>query len=219
MKDEKELKERWRKLLKFNVLFRLYTELDLQEKTESNPAGALTKTMAELEQDARVKVMKTYDDWLKRMDKMDQDDRRSMFLNVITNIYDPHTGYFPPADKENFDIQMSGQLEGIGATLQEKDGYIQVAAIVPGSACYRQGELAEDDIILKVAQGKEEPVDIVDMRVDDAVKYIRGPKRNGSAPDGQENRWQHENHLDHSRHRGARGNLCPFCDDQKQLHQ
>ncbi|MBK9451178.1 MAG: carboxy terminal-processing peptidase [Bacteroidetes bacterium] len=175
-KDEKELKERWRKLLKFNVLSRLYTELDLQEKTESNPAGASTKTMAELEQDARVKVMKTYDDWSKRMDKMDQDDRRSMFLNVITNIYDPHTGYFPPADKENFDIQMSGQLEGIGATLQEKDGYIQVAAIVPGSACYRQGELAEDDIILKVAQGKEEPVDIVDMRVDDAVKYIRGPK-------------------------------------------
>jgi carboxyl-terminal processing protease len=175
-KDEKELKERWRKLLKYNVLSRLYTELDLQEKSESNPAGASTKSLAELEQDARVKVMKTYDDWAKRMDKVDLDDRRSMFLNVITNIYDPHTGYFPPADKENFDIQMSGQLEGIGATLQEKDGYIQVSAIVPGSACYRQGELQEDDIILKVAQGKAEPVDIVDMRVDDAVKYIRGPK-------------------------------------------
>lgn len=175
-KDEKELKERWRKLLKYNVLSRLYTELDLQEKSESNPAGATNKSMAELEQDARAKVMKTYDDWAKRMDKVDEEDRRSMFLNVITNIFDPHTGYFPPADKENFDIQMSGQLEGIGATLQEKDGYIQVAAIVPGSACYRQGELQEDDIILKVAQGKEEPVDIVDMRVDDAVKFIRGPK-------------------------------------------
>ncbi|HEX2901288.1 MAG TPA: tail-specific protease, partial [Bacteroidia bacterium] len=92
-KDEKELKERWRKLLKYNVLSRLYTELDLQEKSESNPAGATNKSMAELEQDARAKVMKTYDDWAKRMDKVDEEDRRSMFLNVITNIFDPHTGY------------------------------------------------------------------------------------------------------------------------------
>lgn len=175
-KDEAELKDRWRKLLKWNVLSRIVTELDLQEKSESNPAGSTQKTFGELEQDARVKVMKTYDDWAKRMDKLDLDDRHSLFLNTITNVYDPHTGYFPPADKENFDIQMSGKLEGIGATLQEKDGYIQVAAIVPGSACYRQGELAEDDIILKVAQGDEEPVDLVDMRVDDAVKFIRGPK-------------------------------------------
>lgn len=175
-RDEQELKERWRKLLKYNVLSRLHTEMDLQGKSESNPAGSTPKSLDEMEQDARVKVMKTYDDWSKRMEKMDQEDRRSMFLNAITNIYDPHTGYFPPDDKENFDIQMSGQLEGIGATLQEKDGYIQVAAIVPGSACYRQGELQEDDIILKVAQGKDEPVDIVDMRVDDAVKLIRGPK-------------------------------------------
>jgi carboxyl-terminal processing protease len=175
-RDEKELKERWRKLLKYNVLSRLYTELDLQEKPASNPAGGTTKTFAELEQDARAKVMKTYDDWSKRMDKVDEADRRSIFLNAITNVYDPHTGYFPPDDKENFDIQMSGQLEGIGATLQEKDGYIQVAEIVPGSACYRQGELQKDDIILKVAQGSGEPVDLVDMRVDDAVKHIRGPK-------------------------------------------
>lgn len=175
-KDEKELKDRWRKLLKWNVLSRIVTELDLQEKSESNPAGATAKSFEELEQEARAKVMKTYDDWAKRMEKLDLDDRHSLFLNTITNVYDPHTGYFPPADKENFDIQMSGKLEGIGATLQEKDGYIQVAAIVPGSACYRQGELAEDDIILKVAQGNEEPVDLVDMRVDDAVKFIRGPK-------------------------------------------
>jgi carboxyl-terminal processing protease len=175
-KDEKELKERWRQSLKYQVLSRLQAELDLQEKSESNPAGSTTKTFAEQEQDARAKVMKTYDDWSKRMDKVDQGDRRTAFLNAITAVYDPHTGYFPPDDKENFDIQMSGQLEGIGATLQEKDGYIQVSAIVPGSASYRQGELQEDDVILKVAQGKDEAVDIVDMRLDDAVKLIRGPK-------------------------------------------
>lgn len=174
-KDEKELKERWRQSLKFQVLSRLQTELDLQDKADSNPAGA-NKSLEVLEQEARAKVMKTYDDWSKRMDKVDASDRRSAFLNAIANVNDPHTGYYPPDDKENFDIQMSGQLEGIGATLQEKDGYIQVSAIVPGSASYRQGELQEDDIILKVAQGADEPVDIVDMKLDDAVKLIRGPK-------------------------------------------
>lgn len=175
-RDEKELKERWRQSLKYQVLSRLHTELDLQSKTESNPAGTVAKTFGELEQDARAKVMKTYDDWAKRMDKVDLDDRRSVFFNALTNVYDPHTNYYPPDDKENFDINMSGKLEGIGATLQEKDGYIQVSAIVPGSASYRQGELQEDDIILKVGQGAEEPVDIVDMKLDDAVKLIRGPK-------------------------------------------
>lgn len=174
--DEKELKERWRKSLKYQVLSRLQTEIELQEKNKEGGASTEEKSFDEMEQDARVKVMKTYDDWLKRMEKVDIEDRRSIFLNAITSTYDPHTNYYPPNDKENFDIQMSGQLEGIGATLQEKEGYIQVAAIVPGSASYRQGDLQEDDIILKVAQGADEPVDIVDMRLDDAVKLIRGKK-------------------------------------------
>ena len=71
---------------------------------------------------------------------------------------------------------MSGQLEGIGASLQEKDGYIRVAAIVPGSPSWKQGQLKEGDLIIKVAQGKDEPIDVVDMRLDNAVKLIRGKK-------------------------------------------
>lgn len=174
-KDEKELKERWRKSLKYQVMSRIETAIEVQD-TESEDGSAEEKDMTQLEQDAREKVMKTFDDWSKRMDKVDEEDRRSVFLNAITSTYDPHTNYYPPKDKENFDIQMSGQLEGIGATLQEKEGYIQVVAIVPGSASYRQGELSEDDIILKVGQGSDEAVDIVDMNLDDAVKLIRGKK-------------------------------------------
>jgi carboxyl-terminal processing protease len=71
---------------------------------------------------------------------------------------------------------MSGRLEGIGATLQEKDGYIKVTEIVTGSPSWRQGELQAGDIIMKVAQGDAEAVDIVDMRLDKAVQLIRGPK-------------------------------------------
>lgn len=168
-----ELKDRWRKQLKWQVVARIVTELELQE---SDKFTGTPKTLTQLEEESRVKIMKTYDDWARRMDKVDKNDRRNAFLNALANTYDPHTGYFPPDDKENFDIQMSGKLEGIGATLQEKDGYIEVAKIVPGSASYRQGDLEEGDIILKVAQGADEPVDVVDMRLDDAVKLVRGPK-------------------------------------------
>jgi carboxyl-terminal processing protease len=97
-------------------------------------------------------------------------------MNAISQIYDPHTDFYAPKDKENFDIQLSGQLEGIGATLTQKDGYIKVAAIVPGSPSYKQGQLKAEDIILKVAQAENEPIDVVDMKLDQAIKLIRGKK-------------------------------------------
>jgi carboxyl-terminal processing protease len=82
----------------------------------------------------------------------------------------------PPTTKEDFDIHMRGSLEGIGAVLQEDDGYIKVSRIIPGGAADRQKELQAEDIILMVAQGAAEPVDIVDMRIRDAVELIRGDK-------------------------------------------
>ncbi len=81
-----------------------------------------------------------------------------------------------PQSKEDFDISMRGSLEGIGATLREEDGYIKVIKVIPGSAADRQGQLHADDVILAVAQGKEEPVDVTDMRLRDAVALIRGDK-------------------------------------------
>ena len=181
-KNEAELRDRWRKYLKFSVLSRIATKVAIQEGIEEvdeddedeDPTKAMT--FEEMEEDARQKVMKTYNEWERRIDKLTKKDRRAVYLNAIVSTYDPHTSYYPPRDKENFDIQMSGKLEGIGATLQEKDGYIKVVSIVPGSPSYRQGELKEDDIILKVAQASDEPVDIVDMRLDDAVQLIRGKK-------------------------------------------
>ncbi len=78
--------------------------------------------------------------------------------------------------KEDFDIEMSGSLEGIGAVLQEDPPYIKVVEIVPGGAAWRQKELEVDDVILAVAQGEGEAIDLVDMRVGNAVRYIRGKK-------------------------------------------
>ena len=88
---------------------------------------------------------------------------------AFARAYDPHTGYMPPQSKEDFDISMRGSLEGIGATLRDDEGYIKVVKVIPGSAADRQGQLQADDVILAVAQGPAEPVDVTDMRLRDAV--------------------------------------------------
>ncbi|MDX2003338.1 MAG: carboxy terminal-processing peptidase [Chitinophagales bacterium] len=176
-KNEKEMIDLWRKSLKYQVLVKIDEQLQRQEEaTEKKDTSVKILSLAEIEKDAREKVRKSYDNFYTRMRKIDMDEQRSLYLNAITSTFDPHTNFFPPKDKENFDISMSGQLEGIGATLQEDNGYIKVTSIVPGSPSYKQGELKEGDYILKVAQATGEPVDIVDMPVDEAVKLIRGKK-------------------------------------------
>jgi carboxyl-terminal processing protease len=175
-KDSTELKEQWRKYLKLQVLSRVVDMKEEQEKAKEKSDTVKIKSVQELEEDARNKVLKNTNDWFKRLKKLTRNDRLSSYFNAITAIYDPHTEYYAPKDKANFDISMSGKLEGIGAQLQEKDGYIRVTDIVPGSASWRQGQLKPGDIILKVAQGDNDPVVITDMRLDDAVQLIRGKK-------------------------------------------
>ena len=177
VKNEKELKERWRKYLKYSVLTRLYADQKAQEKSLSNAdTSFIPKSMDTLQAMAQRSVLKTHRDWYKRLKRLDRQDRLAMYVNSITSVYDPHTNYFPPEQKEDFDIQMSGRLEGIGAQLQEKDGYIKITNVIPGGPSSLQGELKTNDLILKVAQEGEEAVDIIDWRISDAVKIIRGPK-------------------------------------------
>ncbi len=176
-KDANELKESWRKALKYQVLLELNTKLEIQKKAkEKNDTSIVQKSFDELEAEARKKVEKRNKDYFHRLSQLEQKDRYNILMNSISMSFDPHTNYYPPKDKEDFDIAMSGQLEGIGATLQEKDGYIKVVHIVPGSPSYKQGELKDGDLILKVAQGNGEAVDITDMRLDKAVRLIRGKK-------------------------------------------
>jgi carboxyl-terminal processing protease len=173
----KEMREFWRKYLKYQVLVRLEESMQIQEKARERKDTVIkVKTFAEMEEEARSKVMKSQADLFKRLKDVDKNDRLSDYINSMANSYDPHTEYFAPKDKENFDITMTGQLEGIGAQLQEKDGYVKVANIVPGSPSYRQGQLKAGDIILKVAQGSQEAVDVTDMRIDNVVSLIRGKK-------------------------------------------
>ena len=175
-KDTNELKERWRKIFKYETLTRLNAYLNRQEKKREKNDTVKVKTLEELEEQARNEVLKQYKNWFEFRDKLNRNDWFALYINSITRVFDPHTEYMPPKIKEDFDIYMSGKLEGIGATLQYKDGEIKVVKIIPGGAAWRQGELETGDIILKVAQEGEEPVSIVGWRLDDAVRLIRGPK-------------------------------------------
>lgn len=176
-KNDKELRTYWYLTLKYQTMARLAELLEEQEiaQVEGGKSDRIL-TYQELEEEARKKVLKIQDDWFSRMDKIDREDRFSTYLNAIAGAYDPHTNYFPPQEKENFDISMSGRLEGIGARLQEDGRYVKVVSIVPGSPSDIQGELEVGDKVMSVAQGKAEPVNAIDMPIDDVVSMIRGEK-------------------------------------------
>ena len=113
----------------------------------------------------------------KNIEKETYEDLRHLYINALLGSYDSHTSYYPIEKKEDFDISISGQLEGIGAVLSEKEDYIQVERVVAGGAASRQGDLTVNDKILKVGQGLSGGYEsIVGMRVRDAVKLIRGKK-------------------------------------------
>ncbi|MFT5762870.1 MAG: carboxyl-terminal processing protease, partial [Saprospiraceae bacterium] len=133
-KDNNELKDYWRKSLKYEVMNRLYDKMEAQKDLKE---GEELKTQEELEKEARKATVETYDDVFERLSKLRRSDRLSDYLNAITNVYDPHTGYFEPKDKENFDISMSGTLEGIGARLQTDGDYTKVTEIVPGGPAWK----------------------------------------------------------------------------------
>ncbi len=175
VRTNEELKERWRLTLKSQVVSR-YLDLEEEAIAEEKEKGTKIPNEEKLWQEANVKVSKQMKTFLKRLRQETRQDHIDRFFNSVTRAFGPHTNYIAPANKEQFDINMSGSLEGIGALLREEDGQIKIVRIIPGSASARQGSLKAEDIILSVAQGQEEPVDITDMRLKEAVRMIRGAK-------------------------------------------
>lgn len=169
--NDAELKDYWRKSIKYDILSRFQRKMNDQEKLEDKSKA---KSEVELMAEARKQSKKSYSDWFKRLNKQRRSDRYETFLNSIANYFDPHTDYFSPKDKQDFDITMGGKLIGIGARLTEQDDYTKVASIVPGGPAYKGKELGVDDLITKVKQEDEEAVDVVGMRLDDVVQMIRG---------------------------------------------
>ena len=172
--DENARKEAWRKVLKYRTLEKL---TDLQELRDKEKNKDSIKTDVQLEAAARVKVKQLYDRYFERLkNRQNDNDRFNLYVNAITTTMDPHTDYFPPDEKRAFEEQMAGKFFGIGAQLKEEGDKIKVVSIVTGSPSWKQGKLKINDVIQKVAQGNNEPVDITGYPVEDAVKIIRGKK-------------------------------------------
>ncbi len=171
------LKDRWRKQLKFTALSNFYDLQKDEENKQKDDEEYTPKPESELEKEARKSTQNSLEEAYDILDDVDRKDWFSMYINSIVEVFDPHTNYFAPRDKERFDIQMSGSLEGIGARLQKKMDNIKVLEIISGGPAWRGEELEVGDIIQKVKQeDEEEPVSIIGMPLDDAVELIKGPK-------------------------------------------
>jgi carboxyl-terminal processing protease len=201
-KSVAELKDKWRKQIKLSTLSSLTDKLKLEEdkkksissdKTKENITGTdidptekpktakgeidkTPKTYEQLERETRESAEKSLNEFFSSINDLNREDWFSVFINSIAVRFDPHTSYFAPDEKERFDVSMSGKLEGIGARLQKKNDFTEITELISGGPAWRGKQLESGDVILKVAQGDGEAVDVVGMRIDDVVKKIKGPK-------------------------------------------
>ena len=205
-KNFKDLSDRWRKQIKLSTLSSLTDRLEMQDnkskgivktkdstavlnsgenikvdpyesaKTSADKGDGKIKSFEELEKETRENALKSLDEYFGFMNDLDRNDWFSVYINSITARFDPHTNYFAPEEKERFDVSISGKLEGIGARLQKKNDYTEITELISGGPAWRGKLLESGDLIMKVAQGNNEAVDVVGMRLDDVVKKIKGPK-------------------------------------------
>ncbi|MEE3634804.1 MULTISPECIES: carboxy terminal-processing peptidase [Pseudomonas] len=156
LKNEAELDDLWRKRLKDEVL-------------RLKIAGKEPKAIQEL-------LTKRYKNQLSRLDQTRAEDIFQAYINTFAQSYDPHTNYLSPDNAENFDINMSLSLEGIGAVLQSDNDQVKIVRLVPAGPAAKTKQVAPADKIVGVAQGDKEMVDVIGWRLDEVVKLIRGPK-------------------------------------------
>ncbi len=190
-----DLEERWRKQLKYATLGTFDSKMTMNKNgsgmsgtddalveasVSKLPENTVTNipllTSEEAEIAARESTQKTLDEFFDFVNDMERKDWFVQYINTIVDEFDPHTFYFAPDDKEKFDMSMSGKFEGIGARLQKKPEGAKIVEIISGGPVWRDQRLEVGDEIIKVGQNGEEPIDIVGMRLDDAIKMIKGPE-------------------------------------------
>lgn len=180
--SKSEMKNRWRKQLKYSTIDNYDNELNKTIKiidssfTQKNTIEK-KRTKKEAELEARLKTKEFLVESYSIMEDLERNDWFDNYLNSIVEVFDPHTAYYAPVDKERFDQDMSGKLEGIGARLQKKNNEVKIIELISGGPAWKGKELEAGDVILKVAQENDiEATSIVGMRLDNAIKFIKGPK-------------------------------------------
>lgn len=187
-KNQEELRNEWKKFIKYNILQEIET-LNAKEEAQKEKKDSVTrfklKDTIKLQilspQEKQVKATEEVKDLLtsmfKRYEKRKKMDWFSVYMNAYTEVFDPHTNYFSPQDKEDFDVNFAGKVIGIGATIQEKKGKIIIGTLVVGAPAWKSKQISEGDEILKVKSKKdEEPINVTGMLSDEAVRFIRGEK-------------------------------------------
>ena len=183
VKSKRQMKERWRQQLKYNTLSNYDDKMSDEELAfKSHGTNELNevytkKLRSEIEKEAREATRKSFAEMFDATEDLQQKDYFAIYINAIVEEFDPHTFYFAPQDKDRFDTAMKGSFEGIGARLQKRMDNTKIVDIISGGPVWRQNKIEVGDIIVKVRQEKEkESVSIVGMRLDDAIKLIKGPK-------------------------------------------
>lgn len=171
-----QLKSRWLKRLKLSALDRFADKKKEEKEKFESDSTYVMKSDVELEKDARKLTLENTRDYFDLVKDLDRKDWFSVYINAIVMQFDPHTFYFAPEEKDRFDTSMSGKFEGIGARLQKRNQEVKIVEVISGGPIWRGKLLDVGDIILKVAQKGEDPVEIVGMRLEDAIKLIKGPK-------------------------------------------
>ena len=170
------LKELWRKRFKLSTLEYYSDLLEQQDYEIENDSSYQIKSKIVLEQEARKKTKDNIKSYFEIFDEVERNEWFSIYINSITLEFDPHSNYFEPDKKEEFDQNISGKFEGIGARLQKKDQVVEIVEVIVGGPVWKAKALEVGDVILKVAQKDEDAVEIGPMRLSDAVKLIKGPK-------------------------------------------
>ncbi len=189
-KNEKALKKYWEQLITYDLISKVETKIDKQEKklkamSEPKTADAkeetkepyIEKTREEMIEEAIEDHIENYEKFFKRLNQQRRSDRFEQYLNAVTHQSDPHTTYFNPKKRDDFNINMGGKLEGIGARLQADDDFIKIVSIVPGGPIWKTKKAEADDLIIAIQQeGEDEVLNLNGMRLDDVVSKIRGKK-------------------------------------------
>ena len=174
--DEAARTQAWRKRLKYLTLDQ-YSDLLQQRTNKTKDTAVANKTDEQLQKMAREKVQSVLDRSFNRQKLIfTGTEQFNEYVNVVTDLMDPHTEYLPPVENRGFEEELSGRFYGIGAQLKDEDGAIKIASLITGSPAWKSQQVIVNDEIIKVAQGKDEPVDVRGYAVTDVVKLIRGSK-------------------------------------------
>lgn len=187
-KNNAELSAEWKKYIKYNILQEmesLTAKEEMQKEKKDSVQKFNLKDTIKLEiltpEQKRIKatteVKDLVTDTFRRFKKRNKMDWFTVYMNAYTEVFDPHTNYYSPKNKEDFDTQFKGKVIGIGAIIQEKRGYLYLGALTIGAPAWKSKQLADGDKILKVrSKPNEDAVNVVGMLSDEAVRLIRGEK-------------------------------------------